>query len=178
MMPLPAAGVRAGATAFQRPPAGLWRRWSALAYEALLVAALLLVAGFAVLPLIGSIPAGTRNADALQVLPPASRAFLFVYYVAVLGGYCVFFWTRGRRTLAMKTWRLTIRTADGQPLDARAAVKRFLAAWIGPAVALAAYAWLGRWGLLAGLFNYGWAWFDRDSRFLHDRIAGTEIVRN
>ena len=172
---MPAESVPAGDKAL--PSASLGRRWSALIYEGLLVTALILVAGFAVLPFVGSVPPGSRGASALQILPPASRAFLFVYYVAVLGAYCVFFWTRGRRTLAMKTWRLTVRTHDGRPLDARAAVKRYTAAWIGPAIGLAAYAWLGRWGLLAGLVNYAWAWIDRDSRFLHDRIAGTEIVR-
>jgi uncharacterized RDD family membrane protein YckC len=157
--------------------ASLARRWGALIYEMLLVAAILLVTGFAVLPLLGTPAPASRGAEALQVLPAATRAFLFVYYFAVLGAYCVHFWTRGRRTLAMKTWRLALVTLDGAPLDAKAAIARYLAAWIGPAIGLVAYIGLGRWGLLAGLLNYGWAWLDRDRSFLHDRLASTRVTR-
>ena len=157
--------------------ASLLRRWGALLYEGLLLTALLLIAGFAMLPLVGSPPAGGHSADRLYLLPMASRAFLFVFYVVVLGIYCLVFWTGGRRSLAMKTWDLTIRTAAGGSLESRDAIKRYLAAWIGPASGLVAYATLGRWGLLAGLINYYWAWLDPGSRFLHDRIAGTRIIR-
>ena len=158
-------------------PASLLRRWGALIYEALLVAAVLLIAGFAILPLLGPPPAGAHTADRLYLLTLPSRAFLFLYYVAVLGLYCIGFWTAGRRTLAMKTWGLAIRTAAGDPLVPRDAVKRYFAAWIGPAAGLGMYAWLGRWGLIAGLINYVWAWFDSRSLFLHDRLAGTKIIR-
>ena len=143
----------------------------------LLIAAVMLIAGFAALPLLGAPTSAERGASALQILPTASRAFLLVYYVALLGAYSVFFWTRGRRTLGMKTWRLRLETCDGRPLDARDAVKRYVFAWIGPALGLAAYASVGRWGLLAGFVNYAWAWIDRDKLFLHDRFAGTSIVR-
>lgn len=172
-----AVGTGSPTSASPLSPASLWRRWGSLTYEILLLAAVVLIAGFAVLPLLGSPPGADRGAAALHILPPASRALLFVYYVAILGAYCVFFWTRGRRTLPMKTWRLAIRTSAGQPLDARDAVKRYAAAWIGPALGLAMFAWLGRWGLLAGFLNYGWAWIDRRSLFLHDRLAATTIVR-
>ena len=146
-------------------------------YEMLLIAAVMLVAGFAVLPLLGAPPSADRGASALQILPLPTRAFLFVYYVAVLGAYSVYFWTRGRRTLGMKTWRLRLEARDGQRLDARNAIKRYVFAWIGPALGLVAYASIGRWGLLAGLANYAWAWIDRDKLFLHDRLAGTRIIR-
>jgi uncharacterized RDD family membrane protein YckC len=159
------------------PPASLRRRWGALIYEMLIVAAVMLIAGFAILPLLDAAPRGDRGASALQILPPASRAFVFVYYIAVLAIYCVVFWTRGRRTLPMKTWRIALRTAEGSALDPRDAIKRYVAAWIGPAIGLVAYASLGRWGLLAGFVNYYWAWLDPQSLFLHDRLARTRIVR-
>ena len=143
----------------------------------LLIAAVMLVAGFAVLPLLGVPPSADRGASALRILPPATRAFLFVYYVAVLGAYSTYFWTRGRRTLGMKTWQLRLEARDGQRLDARDAIKRYIFAWIGPALGLVAYAAIGRWGFLAGFANYAWAWIDRDRLFLHDRLAGTRIMR-
>jgi uncharacterized RDD family membrane protein YckC len=160
------------------PLAGLRRRWAALVYEGLLLAALLLIAGFAVLPLLD--PGGrasSYSAEQLYVLPPASRAFLLFYYVAVTGAYCVGFWSGGRRTLPMKTWGLALVRPDGVAIDVRLATQRFAAGWIGPAAGLAGYAALGRWGFALGLVNHAWGWVDPDRQFLHDRIAGTRIVR-
>lgn len=159
-------------------PAGLIRRWCALGYEGFLVSALLLVAGFAVLPIIGPPHTGAAySAQQLYLLPPSSSAFLFFFYVVVAGIYCIGLWSNGRRTLAMKTWGLSLATVDGQPVDIRHATKRYLATLIGPAAGLAGFALLGSLGLAAVLLNYYWGWLDSDRRFLHDRIAGTRIIR-
>ena len=158
--------------------AGLLRRWAALAYELFLLTALVLVAGFAVLPLVGpALPPATHAADQLYLLPQGSRAFLLVYYVALTGAYCLGFWTNGRRTLPMKTWSLALVASDGRVLDVRRAIIRLAAGWIGPAAAIAGYATLGRWGLALGFVNHAWALVDPDRHFLHDRVAGTRIVR-
>ena len=91
--------------------------------------------------------------------------------------------TSGSSTkLAMKTWRLRLALADGSStLPARTALARYLAAWIGPVLALAAYAGLHRHGLGAHAtwlvaFNFLWALVDPARQFLHDRVAGTRIV--
>jgi uncharacterized RDD family membrane protein YckC len=145
----------------------------------LLLFALFLVAGFAILPIIGSSPTGTvYTAPQLYVLPDASRAFLFFFYVALGGAYCIGFWSHGRRTLAMKTWGLALEMADGRPVDIRHATKRYFAAWIGAAAALIGFWLVGGWGLAAALLNYYWGWMDTDGHFLHDRIAGTRIIRH
>jgi uncharacterized RDD family membrane protein YckC len=52
---------------------------------------------------------------------------------------------------------------------------------MGPAAAIAAYAALrpaaaGRYAALLLLVNYAWALIDTDRQFLHDRIAGTQVV--
>jgi uncharacterized RDD family membrane protein YckC len=159
------------------PAAGLTRRLAALVYEAFLLTALLLVAGFAVLPLVNPGASLTHAADQLYVLPPASRAFLLLYYIAVTGAYCIGFWIDGRRTLPMKTWGLALVSADGGCVDIRRAILRFAAGWIGPAAGVAAYALAGRWGLLLGAANYAWAAVDPDRQFLHDRAAGTRLIR-
>jgi hypothetical protein len=35
----------------------------------------------------------------------------------------------------------------------------------------------GRWALAALALNYAWAFVDMDRQFLHDRIAGTRLMR-
>ena len=158
--------------------AGLARRWCALVYEGFLLFALLLFAGFAVLPVIGPSRAGAAyTAQQLYLLGSSASALLFLFYALVTGVYCIGFWSNGRRTLAMKTWRLALETVDCRSVDIRHATKRYLAAWIGPAAGFAGFVLLGNWGLAAGLLNYYWGWLDSDRRFLHDRIAGTRIIQ-
>lgn len=86
------------------------------------------------------------------------QSWLFV----VVGGYFCYCWAKSGQTLAMKTWRLRVERQDGGRVTVRQAVLRYAVA-------------------AAGLFAFGvsflWALFDRDRLFLHDRIAGTRIVR-
>jgi uncharacterized RDD family membrane protein YckC len=170
-----------------RPPeppgasAGLARRLAATLYESLILAALALVLGFLLLPLLGlaGMPAASSR---LALLPPAAKAASFAALFALYAGYCVWFSSGGRRTLPMQTWRLALQTADGgAPTPARA-LRRYAAWWIGPGCAAALYLALrpfgeGRWALAALALNYAWALVDPDRRFLHDRVAGTRLVR-
>lgn len=156
--------------------APLRRRCASLAYELLLLAALVLVTGFALLPLVTPGQAGL----AVPGLP--QRVFLFCAYFAVLAWYFTWSWSAGRRTLPMKTWRLALVLMDGSPLPTRTALLRYLATWIGPGLALAAYGALHSlgWGAHAAwlvAFNFLWALVDPARQFLHDRIAGTRIVQ-
>ena len=159
------------------PPAGLVRRFAALAYELLLLTAIVLVTGFAALPLVSPGASGTL---AVPGLP--QRVVLFCLEFAVLAAYFTWCWSRGRRTLPMKTWRLAVVRADGTTVPVRTALARYLATWIGPALAVAAYAALRSSGLGAHAawlvaFNFLWAFVDPARQFLHDRLAGTRIVR-
>jgi uncharacterized RDD family membrane protein YckC len=159
--------------------APLGRRLAALAYELLLYAALILVLGFLTLPLLPPAapgPPGLRQPD----LP--ARVVSFALVVGAGGAYWVGSWTGGRRTLPMKTWHLRLVRADGGEVDLRTALARYLAAWIGPALALVSYAALRPWDLGAHAawlvaLNVLWAFVDPERRFLHDRLAGTRIVR-
>jgi len=161
-----------------RVRASLGRRLGALLYESLLLAALMLIAGFLLTPLVSPTAAGTRQ---LQVPGLTGRVLEFCALFAVGALYCVWSWSGGRRTLAMKTWRLRLVCADGSSPDRRTALLRYVAAWLGPLFAVLAYAALRPAGLgahalwLVG-FNFLWAFVDRERRFLHDRIAGTWIV--
>jgi uncharacterized RDD family membrane protein YckC len=157
-------------------PASLARRFAGLAYELLLLAALVLISGFVALPLVTPGQTGGLTVPALP-----QRVFLFCLVFAILAGYFTWTWSGGRRTLPMKTWRLALVLANGAPVPPRSALMRYLATWIGPAAAVAAYGALQPLGLGAHAawlvcFNFLWAFVDPGRQFLHDRIAGTRIV--
>lgn len=130
--------------------APLGRRLLSLIYELLLLAALLWCAGlvFSLLE------------HALTRSHP--RTLLQIYLALVTGGYFVWQWTHGGQTLPMKTWRLKLVDAEGNAVGARRA-------WVRYGAALA--------GTLAFGAGFVWGFFDRDRQFLHDRIAGTRIIR-
>lgn len=159
------------------PPADdapLRRRLASLVYEALIATAILLVAGFALAPLMSPL----ADPGHAPVLPSrAGRVAGFASLVALLGAYCAILWSGGRRTLPMKTWRLRLVDAKGQPPTLPRALARYAAAWIGPLCALATYAAThSQLAALALALNHAWALVDRDRRFLHDRLAGTRLV--
>ena len=131
--------------------AGLGRRALALVYEALLLFALMLLSS---LPFVMI----AREAD-----PVATRALFQLYLLLVAAAYFVWQWRRGGQTLAMKTWHMRLVTRDNTPLSLRHATSRFLFAVPG--------------ALLLGA-GFLWALVDRDGLFLHDRLAGTKIVRS
>ena len=129
--------------------ARLRTRLLSLVYEALILAALLLVATAAF----------TAVAGDSRVQP--QRTLLQFYLLAVSAVYFVGSWTGGRRTLPMRTWRMRLVDPLGQPPPIRTALVRYLAA-------LAGYS-------LGGL-SIWWTIFDREHAFLHDRIARTRLV--
>lgn len=131
------------------PTPGLARRFACATYELLILAALVFVATFPFLALAGDSTGGFR------------RHLLQAYVVAVVGAYLVGFWTRGGQTLAMKTWRIRLESAQGGPVGAARAVRRYLLALLG--------------GAALGI-GFLWALLDRDGQFLHDRLAGTRLA--
>jgi uncharacterized RDD family membrane protein YckC len=119
----------------------------------------------------------------LNVPATGARVAMFVALFALFAAYYGWTWSRGRRTLPQKTWRLCIVDANGAPVSPRRALARYVAAWIAPALALAAYAVMhgtphARSLLLIALAGYAFAIVDRDRQFLHDRVAGTFVVRD
>ena len=85
----------------------------------------------------------------------AMRHLLQLFIAVVYAGYFLWCWLRGGQTLAMKAWR--IRVVNVTPV--RALIRFFLALLLVPTVV----------GIV-------WALFDRESQFLHDRLAGTRLV--
>ena len=98
---------------------------------------------------------------ALQRVAPES--WLWLHLFLVLMAYFVWFWRKSGQTLAMQTWKIKLVGADGMTrVTRRQALLRYALAW--PSLLLCG----------AGVF---WALFDRDRQFLHDRLAGTRLVR-
>lgn len=133
------------------PAASLGRRLGSLCYEALLLAAILFVAGWIFL--------------AFERLLPAAlaRPLFQLYLLAFTAAYFIYCWTRSGQTLPMKTWRIRVVTRDGTDISVKRAALRYL-------FALASIAICGG--------GYWWALVDRDGQFLHDRLAGTRIIKD
>lgn len=158
--------------------ASLARRLASLGYDTLLFAAIAIVVGFLTVPLARP-GAGAAVAPHVPDLRARSVSFALIFAVGAL--YFGWSWSGDRRTLAMKTWKLGLERRDGSRVDGRTALLRYVAAWIGPALALAAYVALRPFDLgahAAGLLalNFAWALVDPERQFLHDRIAGTRLV--
>jgi len=162
----------------EHAPASLRRRLASLLYEALLLVALVLVASFAIAPLVSP---GSAATGRLAIPSALGRAVSLAALFALGAAYYGYSWSGGRRTLPMKTWKLALVTSSGAPLDLRRALVRYAAAWLAPAAALGCYVLLQphgfgalAWPLVA--LNWLAASVDRDRQFLHDRVAGTRIV--
>jgi uncharacterized RDD family membrane protein YckC len=120
-----------------------------MVYESLLLLGIAFFAALLFLGATGASPSGwTRHA-------------FQVYLFLVIGLYFVGSWRRGGQTLAMKTWKLRLVGAGGARITLRQAMARYVCAW--PC-------------LLLGGIGILYAPFDRERRFLHDRLAGTSIV--
>jgi uncharacterized RDD family membrane protein YckC len=131
--------------------AGLGRRALALSYELLILGAVVFAGAIVLVPI-------TRVLDPLLARPLLQFALLMI--VAV---YFTWQWTHGGQTLAMKTWRIRLVGPGGAPVDVRRALLRLLLALAGT--------------LLVGA-GFAWASVDRERQFLHDRLAGTRLIKD
>jgi uncharacterized RDD family membrane protein YckC len=112
------------------------------------------------------------------------RAALQAYVGAVFAAYFLWCWLRGGQTLAMKAWGIRLVVPGKDRIPAITALKRlaFAALFIGSfcAAMIGAFVhrnpWLAFLTLAVSGSGLGWALFDRDRQFLHDRLAGTRLV--
>lgn len=146
------------------------RRIACMLYEALLVLGVVFISG-----LMFGMLTQTRNAM-------AHRLELQIYLFIVIGVYFAWFWSKGQ-TLAMKTWHLHIRMADGSPLTLSRALARYLMAWLWvlPPLTLSSLLQLNLQETLAWTVAWGVLWsvpgrLRLDRQFLHETWSGTELV--
>lgn len=89
-------------------------------------------------------------------------ALLWMHVLLVQFVYFGWLWKRNGQTLAMQTWKIRLVSADGATPTVKEIVMRYVLAW--PSLMV---------------FGLGilWALIDRDRQFLHDRLAGTRLIR-
>lgn len=128
---------------------GLLRRLAAIAYDSLIVGALLIAATALTLPF-----------NAGEAIPAGTLWFqLYLSSVAVV--YFAGSWRRGGQTIGMMPWRLRlVATAGGRPSLSRCVVRAIAAP----------FSWLA---LGAGFL---WILVDERRRGWHDLISGTELA--
>lgn len=159
-----------------QPGAGtptLQRRLTAMLYEFFLLFAVEMLA-----VLVYILATGNRQEAPFQY---GLKLFLFI----VTGAYFTWCWTNTGHTLAMKTWRIQVVKPGHARLPWRSAIVRYLLAWgwFAPALIVCAVFGLHAKGEIAIALAIGivtWsltALFDRDRQFLHDRLAGTRVIR-
>ncbi len=135
--------------------AGLGRRCAALAYDALIVAALwLLFTAGALLLTHGHAILYDQFGAWAYVYRCALVSLAFAYYAL-----CV---CRTGRTLGMRAWHLRAQRLTGELMSFSRALAR---------AALGSLAWA------AGGLGVLWLYVDREGLALHDRLTGTRVVR-
>jgi uncharacterized RDD family membrane protein YckC len=134
--------------------AGFGRRLAALLYDAVLLAALLVIFTSGAVFLNHGFALERRTAGAWFYLYQAGLG-------GVVAGYYLVNWIRSGQTLGMRAWRLRAVTESGRPLGWKAAVLRLgfgTLAWAPAAL-----------GVL-------WLYADPEHLALHDRLSRTRVV--
>jgi len=131
------------------PTSGLLRRLGAIVYDTLLLAAILLVAGFIPLLFLGSAELG------------GARPFLQTYLFIIVFMFFAWFWTHGGQTLGMRAWRLRIQNEDGSPINWTQSMLRFMCGMVS-----------------LGAFGLGFLWILVDPKKLawHDRFSNSKVI--
>ncbi len=138
-------------TATSAPAPSIRRRLASMFYEAFLLIGVLSLAFILPHLLLGLV---------LKATIPG--ILLWSHVFVVLLAYFAWLWKRNGQTLAMQTWKIKLVAADRKTLTNRQILLRYFLAW--PSL------------LLCGLGIF-WALVDRDRQFLHDRLAGTRLIR-
>ncbi|HKK02760.1 MAG TPA: RDD family protein [Gammaproteobacteria bacterium] len=131
----------------RRATPGLGRRLAACLYDALVLAAVLMLAA-------------TLWVAVTQAAAAPGDWLFRAYVLAVSAVFFAALWTRGE-TLGMRAWKLRVEGPDGRPPGWRAALLRFF-------FALFSWAALG--------LGYLWVLVDRDGLAWHDRLSNTRLV--
>jgi len=135
----------------------LLRRLAAMLYDTFLVAALIIAVMFVVLP-VYSLATGSHDSDTIVQLD--REIVWLVFLLAPMLFFCIF-WLKNGQTLSMQAWRIKLQTFSGEPPKFRQCVIRYFGAILS-----AAFLGLG----------YLWCLVDRNGRYWHDYLSGTELI--
>jgi uncharacterized RDD family membrane protein YckC len=134
--------------------AGFGRRFAALVYDLVLVAAILLILTTAIV----------MGVARVAITPETQGAWAYLYRSALLViivGYYLLNWTRSGQTLGMRAWRLRAVTEAGKPMTLKAAAMRSF--W-------------GLWAWAPAGLGVLWLYVDSEHLALHDRLSRTRVV--
>jgi len=135
-----------GDNSSQQP--GFFRYLAIIAYDALLLIALLFLATALLLPL--------NHGEAFN----SSQYFFPLYIICISFIYYGWFWTHGGQTLGMKTWKVRIKTFNNQKITWTLACKRFFLACLS-------------WGALG--LGILWVLIDKKHQSWHDKLSKTAL---
>ncbi|KXJ54762.1 RDD family protein [Neptuniibacter pectenicola] len=124
------------------------KRLGAFIYDMMLIIALLMVST-------GIITMGFNDGESVQ--GPLFQSFLFILVYLFLS----FFWMRNGQTLGMLAWRLRVQTTEGERLNAKQCLLRYI---------------VGILSLLAGGVGFLWMFISKQKMTWHDLASGTHVV--
>ena len=129
---------------------GLTRRLAAVAYDTLLLSALLLLAG-------GPLPFISPSIQELWWVRLLIQGYLLTISFAFFG----WFWVHGGQTIGMRAWRIRLVQDNGTPVGWRQAAVRFLSALLS-------------WAALG--LGFLWVIVDSSNRAWHDYLSKTHLI--
>jgi uncharacterized RDD family membrane protein YckC len=127
---------------------GFFRRIAAMVYDSFLLLAILFLAAAILLPF--------NEGEAVT-----AKTIIIPYYLLVSFSFYNWFWTHNGQTTGLKTWKIRLKTMDGQILTWKHTLIRFLAAILS-------------WALLG--FGFLWILVDKNNYALHDYLSKTVLV--
>ena len=131
----------------QPSPAGFFRRLAAIAYDAFLLTAILLVYSAVLVAL--------NHGEVVR------HPLYYISIVIIAGLFFGFFWTRRGQTLGMQSWRIRLIDSEGNIPGWKPSIKRLLFSVIS---------WLP-----CGL-GFVWSLLNKDKRSWHDQFSKTYLV--
>ena len=141
----------------QLPPPFLLRRLAAMIYDTLLVLPIIM-ASVAVFMGVRTLLVGSPAADTVVQLD--ANLVRLVALSTLIGFFC-WFWIKNGQTLGMQAWRIKLVDFKGEQPTAKQSLLRCLGALLS--------------GACLGL-GYLWCLVDRNGRYWHDYISGTELM--
>lgn len=127
---------------------GFFRHMAVIAYDGLLLLALLFLATAILLPF--------NSGEAFS----SSQYFFPIYLLTISFLFFGWFWTHGGQTLGMRAWKIKVMTLDKKPVTWGVAFKRFC-------LAIFSWACLG--------LGFLWKWVDKKNYTWHDRWSNTSL---
>lgn len=143
----------------------LFRRLTAMIYDAFLLAACLL-AGSATINLAAVLSAKEGSIIEGEIALNAQwKLALFVFSVAIYWAFFCYFWVKSGQTLGMQTWRLRIDNLKSGQTNERISYSQATLRLLGAFLSLICF----------GL-GYLWCFIDKDRQTWHDKLSGSQLV--